>query len=57
MLYGVPSIRKFERIGCCALGLTCVVKAPILVDFWTDNFKLLVEAQSGALHIKTTGEY
>jgi hypothetical protein len=33
------------------------VKAPTLVDFWTDNFKLLVEARSGTLHIKTTGEY
>jgi hypothetical protein len=33
------------------------VKAPILVDFWMDNFKMLVEARSGALHIKTSGEY
>jgi hypothetical protein len=33
------------------------VKAPILVDFWNDNFKVLVEARSGALHIKTSGEY
>ncbi|KAH9065734.1 Rec8 like protein-domain-containing protein [Lactarius vividus] len=40
MLYGVPQI----------------LKAPTLVDFWTDNFKVLVEARSGALHIKTTGE-
>ncbi|KAH9178704.1 Rec8 like protein-domain-containing protein [Lactarius sanguifluus] len=40
MLYGVPQI----------------LKAPSLVDFWTDNFKVLVEARSGALHIKTTGE-
>ncbi|KAI0257126.1 hypothetical protein BJV78DRAFT_1277705 [Lactifluus subvellereus] len=41
MLYGVPPI----------------LKAPTLVDFWTDNFKVLVEARSGTLHIKTTGEY
>lgn len=40
MLYGVPQI----------------LKAPTLVDFWTDNFKVLVEARSGAFHIKTTGE-
>ncbi|KAI0308220.1 hypothetical protein B0F90DRAFT_142700 [Multifurca ochricompacta] len=39
MLYGVPPI----------------LKAPTLVDFWTDNFKVLVETRSGALHIKTTG--
>lgn len=27
------------------------------MDFWADNFKVLVEARCGALHIKTTGEY
>ncbi|KAI0296187.1 Rec8 like protein-domain-containing protein, partial [Russula brevipes] len=39
MLYGAPPI----------------LKAPVLVDFWMDNFKVLVEARSGALHMKTTG--
>ena len=33
------------------------MKAPTLADFWTDNFKVLVEARSGGLHIKTTGKY
>ncbi|KAI0788425.1 hypothetical protein C8Q75DRAFT_768428 [Abortiporus biennis] len=39
MLYGAPS------------GL----RAPVLVDFWTENFRLQVEARSGQLHISTTG--
>ncbi|KAI0068210.1 hypothetical protein BV25DRAFT_1911222 [Artomyces pyxidatus] len=36
MLWGVP------------LGL----KAPLLVDFWLENFKVQVEARTGALHVE-----
>ncbi|KAA1471501.1 hypothetical protein DENSPDRAFT_776904 [Dentipellis sp. KUC8613] len=30
-------------------------RAPILVDFWLENFKVKVEARSGALHFETKG--
>ncbi|TFY81944.1 hypothetical protein EWM64_g2064 [Hericium alpestre] len=39
MLWGVPK------------GL----RAPILVDFWLENFKVQVEARSGALHLEMKG--
>ncbi|KAI9444793.1 Rec8 like protein-domain-containing protein [Lactarius indigo] len=53
--------RKLEKEGAHLIsqmlyGVPQILKAPTLVDFWTDNFKVLVEARSGALHIKTTGE-
>ncbi|TFY67439.1 hypothetical protein EVG20_g3941, partial [Dentipellis fragilis] len=31
------------------------LRAPILVDFWLENFKVKVEARSGALHFETKG--
>ncbi|KAI9460594.1 Rec8 like protein-domain-containing protein [Lactarius psammicola] len=53
--------KKLEKEGAHLIsqmlyGAPQILKAPTLVDFWTDNFKVLVEARSGALHIKTTGE-
>ncbi|KAF8274080.1 Rec8 like protein-domain-containing protein [Lactarius quietus] len=53
--------KKLEKEGAHLIsqmlfGVPQILKAPSLVDFWTDNFKVLVEARSGGLHIKTTGE-
>ena len=33
-----------------------VVIAPVLVDFWLENFKLQVEASSGNLRLETEGQ-
>lgn len=32
------------------------VQAPVLVDFWQENFKVQVEARSGALYIHPRGK-
>ncbi|KAI0669869.1 Rec8 like protein-domain-containing protein [Trametes maxima] len=32
------------------------VEAPVLVDFWLENFRLQVEARSGELHLEVQGE-
>ncbi|KAI0651884.1 Rec8 like protein-domain-containing protein [Trametes meyenii] len=32
------------------------VEAPVLVDFWLENFRLQVEARSGELHLEMQGE-
>ncbi|KAI0363909.1 hypothetical protein BV20DRAFT_65414 [Pilatotrama ljubarskyi] len=32
------------------------VEAPLLVDFWLENFRLQVEARSGELHMEVQGE-
>lgn len=32
------------------------VAAPVLVDFWQDNFRVQVEARSGRLHLITEGK-
>ncbi|KAI0639429.1 Rec8 like protein-domain-containing protein [Trametes polyzona] len=40
MIYGVPK----------------GVEAPVLVDFWMENFKLQVEARSGQLYVEVQGE-
>ncbi|KAH9950358.1 Rec8 like protein-domain-containing protein [Amylocystis lapponica] len=32
------------------------VQAPVLVDFWLENFKLQVEARSGTLYVQSHGE-
>ncbi|KAI0778213.1 Rec8 like protein-domain-containing protein [Trametes elegans] len=32
------------------------VEAPVLIDFWLENFKLQVKARSGELHIEVQGE-
>ncbi|KAL7285330.1 hypothetical protein ACG7TL_000425 [Trametes sanguinea] len=40
MIYGVPK----------------GVQAPVLVDFWLENFRIQVEARSGELHVDVQGE-
>ncbi|KAI0076094.1 hypothetical protein K474DRAFT_1708496 [Panus rudis PR-1116 ss-1] len=37
-------------------GVPRGLNAPVLVDFWMENFKLQVEARSGRLHMETEGE-
>ncbi|KAI0825105.1 Rec8 like protein-domain-containing protein [Trametes gibbosa] len=32
------------------------IEAPVLVDFWMENFRLQVEARSGELHVEVQGE-
>lgn len=34
-----------------------VVEAPVLVDFWQENFRVQVQARLGRLHLVTEGEY
>lgn len=36
-------------------GVPRGLHAPVLVDFWLENFKLQVEARSGQLHLDTDG--
>lgn len=33
-----------------------LVQAPVLVDYWLENFRVHVEARSGALHLEARGE-
>lgn len=56
MISGVPRGREFYR-SCCYFcdESVCVVHAPILVDFWLENFKLQVEARAGQLYLNTDG--
>lgn len=37
-------------------GVPRGLHAPVLIDFWTENFKLQVEARAGGLHIDSHGE-
>lgn len=32
-----------------------LVQAPVLVDYWLENFRIHVEARSGALHLEARG--
>lgn len=36
-------------------GISNVVTAPALVNFWTDMFKLQVESRSGKIHFDEPG--
>ncbi|KAI9512602.1 Rec8 like protein-domain-containing protein, partial [Russula earlei] len=52
--------RKLEKEGARLIsemlyGVPPILKAPGLVDFWMDNFKVLIGARSGGLDIETTG--
>ena len=44
---------KRIRIEVLTLGIT--VNAPVLVDFWSEIFRLQVEARSGQLRLDTEG--
>ncbi|KAH8100703.1 Rec8 like protein-domain-containing protein [Cristinia sonorae] len=37
-------------------GVPCGLNAPVLIDFWLENFKLQVQARSGQLVLDTEGE-
>lgn len=44
----------YRCIGCIFDVL--LVQAPVLVDYWLENFRIHVEARSGALHLEARGE-
>ncbi|KAI0275079.1 Rec8 like protein-domain-containing protein [Gloeopeniophorella convolvens] len=53
--------RRLEKEGARLVeemlyGVPFILSAPTLVDFWIDNFKVLVEARSHAGQIKTPGD-
>ncbi|KAI0961589.1 hypothetical protein AcV7_000653 [Taiwanofungus camphoratus] len=37
-------------------GVPQGVQAPVLVDFWLENFRIQVEARSGALYLESSGQ-
>jgi meiotic recombination protein REC8 len=59
ILFGVPPGRRY-RFGLLKIPADIrlsAVQAQVLVDFWLENFKVQVEARTGALHINVNGKY
>lgn len=56
IMWGPPEGGQSRHVLLSAVLFDVVlVQAPVLVDYWLENFRIHVEARSGALHLEARG--